>query len=134
MGYVIKMPCIGFPELIECGESGNMSEAVFESLKQEASPRIQFFEDATIYLESGEYILLADEDGKNKRLPINELATAFYNNPYDYICGDVFISRRSTSELTYMTEEDLAIFKEMFSLMGPLKEKRLKILDVYKEV
>ncbi len=46
-----------------------------------------------IYLEDGE-MLLIDEDGKNKNLSMNSIATEMAHNsesiyPSDYVCGDV---------------------------------------------
>lgn len=38
-------------------------------------------------------MMLIDEDGKRKGLPVNKRATALYPNRYDCICGDaVFVN------------------------------------------
>ena len=36
-------------------------------------------------------VMLIDEDGKNKRLPPNEMGTAMYPNKMDFICGDAVL-------------------------------------------
>lgn len=36
-------------------------------------------------------LMIVDEDGKNKRLKLNEIATALYGNWWDEIVGDVLI-------------------------------------------
>jgi hypothetical protein len=36
-------------------------------------------------------VCVLNEEGKLRQLPTNEWATTFYNNPQDYIVGDVLI-------------------------------------------
>lgn len=41
-------------------------------------------------------VMVIDEDGKNKGLPFNEMATAIYNRlPRDCIVGDALVCKRS---------------------------------------
>ena len=39
-------------------------------------------------------IMVLDEEGKLKKLPVNPKATALYPNLADFICGDVLVCKR----------------------------------------
>ena len=39
----------------------------------------------------GEDIIVLNEEGKVRRLPINHKATAYYGNPYDFVVGDALL-------------------------------------------
>ena len=41
----------------------------------------------------GQSIIVLNEEGKMKDLPINNIATMLYGNPYDYIVGDVLLCK-----------------------------------------
>ncbi len=51
-----------------------------------------FFEVAMMYEKAG-FAMMVDEEGKLKGKPCNLLATAFYNNPYDWIVGDAILMK-----------------------------------------
>jgi hypothetical protein len=43
------------------------------------------------YMQDGRMIVL-DEEGKLKNKPVNEAATILYNNPNDFIVGDIILA------------------------------------------
>jgi hypothetical protein len=40
-------------------------------------------------------LMVLDEEGKLKGLPVNILASTIYGNPYDVICGDVLVCQKN---------------------------------------
>ena len=44
-----------------------------------------------INLDDDDRIMLINEEGKMRNLPINRKATQLYNNPHDFVVGDVLI-------------------------------------------
>lgn len=56
------------------------------------------------------YDMILDDEGKLKSKPINLIATRLYNNPYDFIVGDVLIC---TNEVVNdIGERDMCGFPE----------------------
>ena len=103
-----------------------------------------FFEERTtterVYLEGTEFILVVDEDGLMKELPINFLMA--FDNPHfpvQLIVGDVvFIRNKPVDprggeifdwEVTDITEQD---FENVKTLLRP--EAQMALIEAYKEL
>lgn len=58
-------------------------------------------------------LLLLDDEGKLKRLPINHIATMFYANPNDIIVGDAVICTVEGDHFSGVPEEVIEYMKEL---------------------
>ncbi|MBQ7950285.1 MAG: DUF3846 domain-containing protein [Clostridia bacterium] len=71
------------------------------------------------------YIGTVDEEGKLKEKPVNVLATRLYQNPLDFLVGDVIILKYGTfegdSDIVGIPDE------EANQLMNLIKEKVLNV-------
>lgn len=62
--------------------------------------------------------MIVDEDGKSKRLKLNEIATALYGNWWDDIAGDVLIMAEGfvngEADIVGLTDEQIKALKRYF--------------------
>ena len=85
--------------------------AEFEALKAISGPEYDMWETVTVRFAGVQYIMLVEESGKFKDLPINPIATALYANPFDAIAGDAWlVSFDGIEDLTYLEEYELQAY------------------------
>lgn len=66
--------------------------------------------DCIQHIMASGYDMILDDEGKLKNKPINLIATRLYNNPYDFIVGDVLICTNEV--INDIGERDLCGFSE----------------------
>lgn len=91
-----------------------MTMEEFEQFKRIA--HMQYAEVVRFGIGPYRYIMLVDEDGKYRNKDINKVATALYENPFDYIVGDVVIvdAGYNDGEMYYMTANTRDILQKEF--------------------
>lgn len=88
-----------------------LSYEEFDALKTISGKEYDLWETVTIRLGGMQYIMLVEESGKFKDLPVNILATALYANPVDAIIGDAWlVGFDGIEDLTYLDDTELNIF------------------------
>ena len=102
--FSVKAHCIDREEKILPYEE-------FDALKAISGDQYDLWETVTIRLGGMQYIMLVEESGKFKDLPVNSLASALYANPADVIIGDAWLlGFDGIEDLTYLDETELKIF------------------------
>lgn len=95
-----------------------MSYEQFDALKRLCDVRVDLWETVSVEICGKRYIMLVDEDGKNKDLPVNPIATDLYRSPYDVINGDAFLVQFDGVEsLTFLDDRELDDIDEMFEFV-----------------
>lgn len=72
----------------------------------------EWFEVVSVKVGQLDCILILDEEGKYNNQSVNPLATHLYNNPYDYIVGDVIIAKRSGEDIIAFNEDEAKEIKQ----------------------
>lgn len=92
-------------------EEKTLSYEEFDALKTISGKEYDLWETVTIRLGGMQYVMLVEESGKFKDLPVNILATALYANPVDAIIGDAWlVGFDGIEDLTYLDDAELKIF------------------------
>lgn len=83
---------------------------------------VDLWECVHINVQGINLTMLVDEEGKLKNLPRSFPASALYSNPFDDICGDVFIVSQQADELMYLKEYEIKSLGQYFGFKPPYFE------------
>lgn len=65
-----------------------------------------YIEIVSVYSLNEDCVLIINEEGKLKHLPLNRTATAIYDNPIDCIVGTALIVKRGEEDIELMNKSE----------------------------